>query len=178
VRPMHSKRSLTPRRPLSPRRQVGHEYQGVGDLEGRQYRAQGRLVTSLLGRAWSVLTMAEEQEAYTLSDRPAYLARTVKGSSWISWSRRQDPCSTLCVITVNPAKNPKINADLANKFLNGLSLPTQEKLQAYGVPGVELAPLLCRFRPVEGGQGTAPRPSRRCSCRRRSQVHCKVATPS
>ena len=41
-----------------------------------------------------VLTMADEQQAYTLSDRATYLARRKKGWSWPSWWKAIKPCST------------------------------------------------------------------------------------
>ncbi|MFN2289851.1 MAG: hypothetical protein ACK2UC_01550 [Anaerolineae bacterium] len=52
----------------------------------------------------AVLTMADEQQAYTLSDRATYLARTLEGT------------------------------DLANQFIGWLiSVPAQEKIGQFSV---------------------------------------------
>ena len=83
----------------------------------------------------AVLTMADEQQAYTLSDRATYLARTLEGTD-LAIMVEGDPVlfNPYGVITVNPAKNPNINGDLANSFVDWIvSVPTQEKIAAYGV---------------------------------------------
>jgi tungstate transport system substrate-binding protein len=81
-----------------------------------------------------VLTMAEEQQAYTLSDRATYLSRTKKGIK-LEVMVEGDPIlfNPYGVIAVNPAKNPNIQADLAQKFIDWLiSVPTQEKIAEFG----------------------------------------------
>ena len=83
----------------------------------------------------AVLTMADEQNAYTLSDRATYLARTLEGTELVILTEG-DPIlfNPYGVIAVNPAKNDKINGALANQFINWLiSLPTQEKIAQFGV---------------------------------------------
>ncbi|MBM4465533.1 MAG: hypothetical protein FJ014_08285 [Chloroflexi bacterium] len=83
----------------------------------------------------AVLTMADEQQAYTLSDRATYLARTLKGIE-LDILVEGDPIlfNPYGVIAVNPAKSPQINNDLANQFIDWLvSLPTQEKISQFGV---------------------------------------------
>ncbi|MBN1933770.1 MAG: substrate-binding domain-containing protein [Anaerolineae bacterium] len=83
----------------------------------------------------AVLTMADEQQAYTLSDRATYLARTLEGTS-LKVLVEGDPIlfNPYGVIAVNPAKSAKINADLAAQFIDWLvSLPTQEKIVQFGV---------------------------------------------
>jgi tungstate transport system substrate-binding protein len=81
-----------------------------------------------------VLTMAEEQQGYTLSDRATYLARTKEGLKLgILVEGDKDLYNPYGVIAVNPAKNPKIQTDLANKFIDWLtSLPVQEKIRLFG----------------------------------------------
>jgi tungstate transport system substrate-binding protein len=81
-----------------------------------------------------VLTMADEQQAYTLSDRATYLARTKQGTDLIILVEG-DPIlfNPYGVIAVNPAKNPNIQADLANKFIDWIiSVPVQEKIAEFG----------------------------------------------
>ncbi len=82
-----------------------------------------------------VLTMANEQQAYTLSDRATYLAHTPEGIELVILvegdSILLNPYS---VIAVNPDKGPQIHAGLANKFIDWvISLPTQEKIARFGV---------------------------------------------
>jgi tungstate transport system substrate-binding protein len=81
-----------------------------------------------------VLTMAEEQQAYTLSDRATYLARTKQGLKLVILVEGDKTLfNPYGVIAVNPAKNPKIQAELANQFIDWLvSLPVQEKISEFG----------------------------------------------
>lgn len=83
----------------------------------------------------AVLTMANEQQAYTLSDRATYLARTLEGTDLVILMEG-DPAlfNPYGVIAVNPDKNPAIQADLANQFIDWItSVPTQEKIGQFGV---------------------------------------------
>jgi tungstate transport system substrate-binding protein len=83
----------------------------------------------------AVLTMADEQQAYTLSDRATYLARTLEGTDLVILVEG-DPIlfNPYGVIAVNPDKSPQINNELANQFIEWLiSLPTQEKIAQFGV---------------------------------------------
>ncbi|MBP7964326.1 MAG: substrate-binding domain-containing protein [Caldilineaceae bacterium] len=82
-----------------------------------------------------VLTMADELQAYTLSDRATYLARTLEGTGLVIVAEG-DPIlfNPYGVMDVNPAKNPKIHNDLANQFIDWLiSLPAQEQIGQFGV---------------------------------------------
>ena len=82
-----------------------------------------------------VLTMAEEQQAYTLSDRATYLARTLEGFD-LEILVEGDPIlfNPYGVIAVNPEKSPEIKADLATDLMDWLiSVPTQEKIGQFGV---------------------------------------------
>jgi tungstate transport system substrate-binding protein len=83
----------------------------------------------------AVLTMADEQQAYTLSDRATYLARTLTGLD-LELLVEGDPVlfNPYGVMAVNPDKGPHIKADLANQFIDWLiSVPVQEKIGQFGV---------------------------------------------
>jgi tungstate transport system substrate-binding protein len=83
----------------------------------------------------AVLTMADEQQAYTLSDRATYLARTLEGIN-LAILVEGDPIlfNPYGVMAVNPNKGEHIRNDLANQFIDWLvSLPTQEKIAQFGV---------------------------------------------
>ncbi len=82
----------------------------------------------------AVLTMANEQQAYTLSDRATYLARTLEGTDLVV-AVEGDPVlfNPYGVIVVNPEKCTNVNADLANQFVDWIvSVPTQEMIAAFG----------------------------------------------
>jgi len=83
----------------------------------------------------AVLTMADEQQAYTLSDRATYLARTLEGTDLVIVVEG-DPIlfNPYGVIAVNPNKGAQIKNDLANAFIDWLiSVPTKEKIRQFGV---------------------------------------------
>ena len=83
----------------------------------------------------AVLTMADEQQAYTLSDRATYLARTLEGTD-LEILVEGDPAlfNPYGVIAVNPDKGAHIKAEQANQFIDWLiSVPAQEKIAEFGV---------------------------------------------
>ncbi len=82
-----------------------------------------------------VLTMAEEKAAYTLSDRATYLARTKQGLKLVILVEGDKTLfNPYGVIAVNSAKDSKINAELADQFINWIvSLPVQEKIAQFGL---------------------------------------------
>jgi tungstate transport system substrate-binding protein len=83
----------------------------------------------------AVLTMANELQAYTFSDRATYLARTLEGID-LEILVEGDPMlfNPYGVIGVNPDKGSHIRADLANGFIDWLiSVPTQERIAQFGV---------------------------------------------
>lgn len=83
----------------------------------------------------AVLTMADETDAYTLSDRATYLARTLEGIDLVILVDG-DPIlfNPYGVMAVNPDKGDHINNEAANQFIDWLiSLPTQEKIAKFGV---------------------------------------------
>jgi tungstate transport system substrate-binding protein len=81
-----------------------------------------------------VLTMANEQQAYTLSDRATYLARTKEGLDLVILVEGdKDLLNPYGVIAVDPKKNPNIQGDLATKFIDWIiSVPVQEKIAEFG----------------------------------------------
>lgn len=83
----------------------------------------------------AVLNMANEQQAYTLSDRATYLARQKEGTDLeILVEGDKALFNPYGVITVDPAKNPNIHGDLANQFVDWIiSVPTQEKISQFGL---------------------------------------------
>ena len=82
-----------------------------------------------------VLTMADEQQAYTLSDRATYLARSKAGLDLVILVEGdQSLFNPYGVIAVNPEKNPDIQNDLANQFIDWIiSVPVQEKIAQFGM---------------------------------------------
>ena len=82
-----------------------------------------------------VLTMSDEQQAYTLSDRATYLARSLEGIRLVILVEGDKALfNPYGVIAVNPEKGSQIKAELANAFIDWLvSLPTQEKIAQFGV---------------------------------------------
>ncbi|HVN54755.1 MAG TPA: substrate-binding domain-containing protein [Anaerolineaceae bacterium] len=82
----------------------------------------------------AVLTMSDEKQAYTLSDRATYLTQTKKGLTLkILVEGDKTLLNPYGVIAVNPDKSPKIQNDLANKFIDWLiSAPVMEKVAAFG----------------------------------------------
>ncbi|MFN2137604.1 MAG: substrate-binding domain-containing protein [Candidatus Promineifilaceae bacterium] len=84
----------------------------------------------------ATITMADEEEAYTLSDRGTYLARTLDEGFGLEVLVENDPIlfNPYGVITVNPDKNDQINAAAANAFVDWLiSVPIQEEISVFGV---------------------------------------------
>lgn len=82
-----------------------------------------------------VLTMAEEELAYTLSDRATYLSRVRDGFDLVIVVEG-DPVlfNSYGVMAVNPDKGDHIQADLANQFIDWLiSGETKEMIGTFGV---------------------------------------------
>jgi tungstate transport system substrate-binding protein len=83
----------------------------------------------------AVLTITDEQQAYTLADRATYLARTLEGLD-LEILVEGDPLlfNPYGVIVVNPDKGDHIHAELANSFVDWLiAVPTQEMIAEFGV---------------------------------------------
>ena len=103
-------------------------WQGAGiEPNGDWYIAAGQGMGA-------VLNMANEQQAYTLSDRATYLARTLEGLELEVLVEGDTALfNPYGVITVNPENCPNVNADLGNQFVDWIvGVPTQEKIAAFG----------------------------------------------
>lgn len=98
------------------------------DPSGDWYNATGQGMGA-------VLTIADEEGAYTLSDRATYLARTLEGID-LAILVEGDPIlfNPYGVIAVNPDKGDHIKAELAQEFIDWLiSTPTQAMIGEFGV---------------------------------------------
>ncbi|MBE0690778.1 MAG: substrate-binding domain-containing protein [Anaerolineae bacterium] len=87
-----------------------------------------------------VLTMSDEQQGYTLSDRATYLARQQAGLT-LDVLVEGDPLlfNPYGVIPVNPEAHPNVNAALAETFVEWLtSLETQELIASFEINGLQL----------------------------------------
>ncbi|MDX1417609.1 MAG: substrate-binding domain-containing protein [Candidatus Promineifilaceae bacterium] len=83
----------------------------------------------------AVLTIADEQQAYTLSDRATFLKRTQEGID-LEILLEGDPSlfNPYGVMAVNAAKGEHIQEEAAYQFIDWLiSLPTQEMIAKFGV---------------------------------------------
>jgi tungstate transport system substrate-binding protein len=82
-----------------------------------------------------LLTMAAEEQGYTLSDRATYLARTKTGLTLqVLVEKDKTLLNPYGVIAVNPDKGPQINGGLAASFVDWIiSVPVQEKIAGYGM---------------------------------------------
>lgn len=81
----------------------------------------------------AVLTMASEQQAYTLADRATYLAQRDQLELVILVEGDKSLFNPYGVIEVNPEVHPGVNNALAHRFVEWLiSLETQEKIGAFG----------------------------------------------
>ncbi len=96
-----------------------------------------------LGQGMSdTLLFANEQGAYTLSDRGTYLSMKDKlpnltillGGNSLAENQDKSLLNPYGVLAVNPDKFPNVKADLAQKFVTWLlSADTQKKIGGYGV---------------------------------------------
>lgn len=88
----------------------------------------------------AVITMSEEQLAYTLSDRATYLARAAEGLN-LSVLVEGDPIlfNPYGVIPVDPEGHPGVNYELAEQFVDWItSVETQEMIASYERSGAQL----------------------------------------
>ena len=88
----------------------------------------------------AALTIAEEEQAYILSDRGTYLKRMADGLA-LSLLLEGDPPlqNPYGVIAVNPALNDAIEAELAQQFIDWITSPEiQTAINAYQINGEQL----------------------------------------
>ena len=85
----------------------------------------------------AVLNMAQEQQAYTISDRATYLTRAKADLKLVVLAEGDKSLfNPYGVIAVNPAKNDaiKANADLAGQFIDWIiSADAQKRIGEFGV---------------------------------------------
>ena len=82
----------------------------------------------------ATLTIASEKSAYTLTDRATFLAQQANLQLTILSEKDNVLLNVYHVITVNPAKWPKVNYEGATAFLNFMmSASTQKVIGAFGV---------------------------------------------
>ncbi len=88
----------------------------------------------------AVLTLAAEQQAYTLTDRATYARMQVDGLD-LAILYEGDPIlfNPYGVIPVNPEKHPGVNYDLAQKFAEWItSVDVQGRIGGYEINGLQM----------------------------------------
>lgn len=81
----------------------------------------------------ATLNMADEQQAYTLSDRGTYLAKRTKLNLGILVEGDKDLLNPYSVIAENPEKYPQIHTAEAKRFIEFLTSPeVQKEIGAFG----------------------------------------------
>ena len=84
----------------------------------------------------ATLTMADEEQAYTLSDRGTFLSRSLDEEFGLEVIVEGDPIlfNPYGVMAVNPDKSDQIDGEAADEFIDWLvSLPVQEAIAEFGV---------------------------------------------
>ncbi len=101
--------------------------------EGDWYQAAGQSMGA-------VIMIANEQQAYTLTDRATYIALATQGLDLVVLVEGDAILNNpYGVIPVSTDANPTVNAQAANLFVQWLlSLETQEMIAAYEVEGQQL----------------------------------------
>lgn len=81
-----------------------------------------------------VIQMADEKQAYTLSDRGTYLSMKANFDLEVVVEKSTDLLNQYGIIVVNPEKNPNVHEKEAQQFVDWmLSSETQEKIGTFGV---------------------------------------------
>ena len=92
------------------------------DPDGDWYLAAGQGMGA-------VLTIADEQQAYTLTDRATYLARQTEGLELsVLFEGDEALFNPYGVIPVNPGLHPEVNFQLAQAFVDWLTAPATQTL--------------------------------------------------
>ena len=80
----------------------------------------------------TVLTIADEKQAYTLSDRGTFLAFQDKISLPVLFEGDPALYNPYHIMAVNPAKHPHVNIDLARQYIQFITSPSiQQKIAQY-----------------------------------------------
>jgi tungstate transport system substrate-binding protein len=111
------------------------EATGINSADNAVVKPDGDWYLSVGQGMGATLTVADEQQAYTLSDRATFLARTLEGIDLEILvegdSRLFNPYG---VIAVNPERHPNVNAAGVEAFIEWLtSLETQQLISQFGV---------------------------------------------
>jgi tungstate transport system substrate-binding protein len=111
------------------------EVSNIKGADQTHVRPEGDWYLSVGQGMGATLTVANEQQAYTLSDRATFLARKLEGLDLEILvegdSRLFNPYG---VIAVNPELHPHVNAAGAEAFINWItSLETQQLISQFGV---------------------------------------------
>lgn len=86
-----------------------------------------------------VITMADERQGYTISDRATYLAYQRKTNLKIAVEGAAGLLNPYGVIIVNPARYPHVKVDLAKKFIDFLTGAAGQKLiSSFKIDGKQL----------------------------------------
>lgn len=81
-----------------------------------------------------VIQMADEKQAYTLSDRGTYLSMKGNFDLEVVVEKSSDLLNQYGIIVVNPEKNPNVHEKEAQQFVDWmLSSETQEEIGKFGV---------------------------------------------
>jgi tungstate transport system substrate-binding protein len=93
----------------------------------------------------AVLTMAEEKQGYTLSDRSTYLARMNQLKLQVLAEGDPDLINYYSAISVNPAKFPSVKTELSHQLIDWLcSKETQKHIGEFAVGGHTLFQPACK----------------------------------
>jgi len=103
-----------------------------------------------------VLSMADETQGYTLSDRATYLARTKEGLKLAVLTEGDKILfNPYGVIAVDPKKNSSIQGELAQKFIDWIiSVPVQEKIAEFGKADFGRSLFIPSSKPWQEAHGT------------------------
>jgi tungstate transport system substrate-binding protein len=81
-----------------------------------------------------LLRIASEKRAYTIGDRATYLSRRAELELIVVAEKEPPLFNYYHVMSVNPAKHPRVNAQGADAFMDYLvSAPTQRRIAEFGV---------------------------------------------
>jgi tungstate transport system substrate-binding protein len=108
--------------------------------EAAQFTPEGDWYLSAGQGMGAVLTLAQEQQAYTMSDRATYLSRAAEGIDLVVLVEG-DPnlFNPYGVIPIDSEAHPGVNFELAQAFVEWLtSLETQELIASYEANGAQL----------------------------------------
>jgi tungstate transport system substrate-binding protein len=117
---------------------------GTDQMEQAYWKAVGAkptgssYISAGLGMG-QVLTMAQEMQAYTLSDRATYVAYRAKTGLTIAVEGDERMFNPYGIIAVNPAKHPDINYKGAMRLIKWMTSPAgQQRISEFRLEGQQL----------------------------------------